>query len=212
MSILSYFSPQTLFKTHSLINGYIEVSEFQGKRELIVGGLQQSGELVAQLWECGIGSIKNYKLTIKNILLLGVGGGSSIPVIQKKFPNANIAAVEIDPVIVAVGKKYFGLGKYTNVSIIVDDAYDFVQKTHSYDLILIDTYAGSTIPAKIKSKRFLRNIQRLAAKGIVVLNHIRSTPEEEYETDKFEKQLHTLFTKVSYTDVLVNRLFICSQI
>jgi len=211
-SLLKYFSPKILFKTHSLINGDIEVSEFRGKRELIIGGLQQSGELVAQLWREGIKPVVSSRLSVGRILLLGVGGGSAIPVLLKHFQKAHITAVEIDPVIVDIGKKYFELKESKYLSIVVDDAYEFVKQEGKYDLVIVDIYSGSIIPAKVKSKGFLASIQKIAPRGIMVFNHIRSHPREERAADKFEKKLREVFSKVLYSDVLVNRLFICSYL
>lgn len=173
---------------------------------------------MAELWKRGLKPVKSYELRVKSCLLLGVGGGSVIPILRKYFPDALVTAVEIDPVIVEVGRKYFGLGNYRNLEVVTDDAFDFVHSTHydntyyrsGFDLALVDIYAGSEIPKKIKSTAFLKNISRcLIPHGIVVFNHIHDEVIH-HNVDRFEKRLRSIFINVTYVDVLVNRLFICS--
>lgn len=105
-----------------------------------VGGYEQSGPLVEEVWKK---ALKALDFTPKNILILGLGCGSAAKVISKKFPTAKITGVEIDPVMIKIGKKYFGLGKIPNLKITCADALNFVKKTkQKFDLILVDVYVG----------------------------------------------------------------------
>ncbi|MBI4130078.1 fused MFS/spermidine synthase, partial [Candidatus Roizmanbacteria bacterium] len=207
----------TLYQTQSPVNGLISVIEQFGKRELVVGGLQQSGDLVELIWKSALQHIQNTKYKVRNILILGLGGGSAVKVINRYFPNAIIIGVEIDPVIIDVGKKYFQLGKYKNLIIIQTDAFEYVKNENDlnhfnrFDLIVVDLYVGEEIPKKLKSDPFLNNLKRVLAKdGRVMINHLRGKGREK-ELASFTKHLNRVFPSVTNVRPLVNQVFICQQ-
>lgn len=76
------------------------------------------------------------------ILVLGVGGGNVIRMIQKYLPNASITGVDIDPINLKIAKEFFGVsGK--NVRLVKDDAIDFLGGNKSpihYDIIIDDIF------------------------------------------------------------------------
>ncbi len=221
--ILSFLFPRVVYKIKSLVNGEIEIVEFLGKRSIRAGGLQQSGSLVYLLWEKGIkeitkpacrlalrqGGLRNYE--IEKVLLLGLGGGSIIPLLNRYFPKAKITAVEIDPLMVAIGRKYFDLGKYTNLTIKICDAFSFVGKDKGeYDLILVDLFLGAGIPKRMQKGDFLENIKNhLGNGGFAVFNYLRNRKNQS-ELGNFEKNLRKHFKKLVIKKPLVNTLFICS--
>ena len=45
------------------------------------------------------------------------------------YPHAQITGVDIDAVMLSLGKKYFGLSDIPQLSLIVADAKDFVQRS-----------------------------------------------------------------------------------
>ena len=239
MNFLSFFSPQTIYRTSSRFNGAIEVVEFLGKRELVVGGLQQSGWLVQKLWKAAISTINNQpsfaasgaaskgrQSTINNILILGLGAGSVLPIINRYYPNAKIVGVEIDPVIIDTGKKFFALESHKNVTIVTADAFTFIdnhikkeqgQRIRSnstyhwstrYDLILIDLYRGGEVPKKLRTQAFFQKVKGLLSKdGVVMINHLRGKGREK-DLKQFEKLLYTVFAKVDVVKPLVNQVYI----
>ena len=103
-----------LLEIYSKFNGCIEVVEDMGGRRRVVTKTQdgqklsQSGYLVERLWEKGF---ENCTLKIENcrqVLILGLGAGSVVCVIKNRWSDSTIDAVEVDPVMVEVGRKFFG--------------------------------------------------------------------------------------------------------
>lgn len=143
----------------------IKVKKFLWQTSVWVGGFQQSGPLVEKLWRDAFNSltIKQYS----NILVLGLGCGSAIKPLRKKFPDCHITGVEINPEMIEIGKKYFNLNKISNLKIKICDAKKFVSQTkQKFDLILVDVYFGGQqqtikIPPKILSK-----------KGLIIFNEL----------------------------------------
>jgi spermidine synthase len=107
MNFLSTFFPQTVYKTSSKHSGTIEVIDHVFERRLVVGGLTQSGGITKRMWEKVFDQqAVREKNEVNSILVLGVGAGTLVEVINKKWPDAKIVGVEIDPVIIDTGKKY----------------------------------------------------------------------------------------------------------
>ena len=82
--------------------------------------------------------------------------------------------VEIDPVIVELGQKYFNTGKIRNLEIMVEDAKSFVDRTQEkFDFIVIDIYKGRLLPKFVETSSFLAKIKEiLKGEGVLVFNRI----------------------------------------
>ncbi len=122
---------RVLEELNSKYNGRLKVVKTFGMGTYIqANGLTQSGGIVESIWKSTIRKIKNQD--IKNCLILGLGGGTVAKIIQERWPGVKITGVDIDPVMVELGKKYLGLG---DVQIKIQDAYDF--DSTGYDLVIV---------------------------------------------------------------------------
>jgi spermidine synthase len=89
-----------------------------------------------------------------------------------------VDTVEIDPVVVDVAHKYFGVTESPNLVIHTNDGRVFLRRTtNTYDVILMDAYAttqyGSSLPKHLTTKEFFliaRN--HLATNGVLAYNVI----------------------------------------
>lgn len=80
----------------------------------------------------------NARAPLGRVLIIGAGTGNDVNT-ALKYGASGIDAVEIDPVIADLGKKYNPGRPYENsrVNLVVDDGRSFLTKTHSrYDLII----------------------------------------------------------------------------
>lgn len=224
MKLLSFFFPKIIYKINSPVNGEIKVVEQFGKRSIKVSGIEQSGPMVERIWEKGVKKFQisncfakakfppESKFQISNVLILGLGGGSVVKVINKHYPQAKILAIEIDPIMIKLGREYLNLSKYQNLEIKIDDAFQLVKslRAKQFDLILVDLYLGKEVPEKIGDDRFLKNVKRiLSKKGIVIFNRLRGRKRQN-DLDLFFEQLKKIFKSVKVVKPLVNQLFICS--
>ena len=109
--------------TKSSFNKDIKVvSTFGVGTYIQAGGITQSGGVVKTIWKTALKNIGKEK--VKSCLILGLGGGTVAGLVRKKYPLAKITGVEIDPVMVALGKKYLGLERH-GVDIKIADAIDY---------------------------------------------------------------------------------------
>jgi spermidine synthase len=117
----------------------------------------------------GYERIQNFQ----SILVLGVAGGSVIETLKKEVKfEGKITGVEIDAAVIELARKYFGLGNYNNVSIVNDDAFEFVLKTkEKYDLIIIDIFQDTTMPNFLFEDFFINRINFLLnVNGFILFN------------------------------------------
>jgi spermidine synthase len=114
---------------------------------------------------------------IKDVLMVGLGGASTVKSFLHYYPNVNVDVVEIDPMVVEVAKNYFGL-KTDNprLKIHVMDGRVYIKKAEKkYDLIMLDAYAanryGLTVPRHLVTKEFFQEIyDKLTPNGIMIYN------------------------------------------
>lgn len=74
------------------------------------------------------------------ILVLGLAGGTLVRQLHHILPEATITAVEIDPVIIELGRTFMGLGELP-CEIIIGEAYQFLRETNrQFDIVIDDVY------------------------------------------------------------------------
>jgi spermidine synthase len=172
--LLSYFLPIKVYETPSKTSTNLEVTWNNGYLVLdskntnySFGSLQRA--LKKGLKYIGYERIKSFE----SILVLGVAGGSVIETLKKdvKFDGI-ITGVEIDATVVDIANKYFGLSKYDNLEIVIDDAFEFVLKTKdTYDLIIIDIFQDTTMPNFLFEDYFINRINFLLnVNGFILFN------------------------------------------
>jgi hypothetical protein len=75
----------------------------------------------------------------RSALLLGLGGGAMSRHLAALLPRCALTIVEIDPVIVGLTRRYFGVAQ----PIVVADALRFMARNRRrYDVVLVDLYDG----------------------------------------------------------------------
>ena len=211
-----------LEKIESKINGQIEIREdIFGRRSLLVGGISQSGHSVEKPWEKPLKKLKNSKTPISNLLILGLGAGSVAKVIHNFFPKAKMTGVEIDPIMVKLGKKYFELSTVKNLEIRIADATQTTKnkqhkqslplrgRTKGYDLVLVDLYLGKEVPEKAKTDEFIKDVKEsLSPFGIALFNRLYYGQKKK-EANQFESRLKKIFSQVEPLHVSASLFFLC---
>ena len=108
----------------------------------------------------------------KNILMLGLGGGSISTYLGRFMPAAQITTIEIDPGVITAAKTYFGISETPRMRYRSGDARVFLHRnTDLHDLILVDAYRGGYVPVHLLTREFYALLkQRLAPAGAVAFN------------------------------------------
>ena len=118
-----------------------------------------------------------YAKNMSSILEIGSGGGRTSWYLHRFFPNASVTSVELDPVVVELARKYFGIKGEPGFHIVSQDGRLFLSHTKDkYDIILIDAYRGPFVPFHLLTKEFYQLVKNhLADGGVVVQNVAPST-------------------------------------
>lgn len=126
---------------------------------------------------------------LSRALMVGLGGGAFTTLLRRLHPEAEIEAVEIDPVVVDVARRYFFVKDLEDprFTIHVEDGAAFLARSRRrYDLIFLDAYGGDGVPEALASERFFRAARaRLSPKGACVLNLAVSPKEERAILERF---------------------------
>jgi len=115
---------------------------------------------------------------LKRVLMIGLGGGSTQRAYQHYYTNAMLETVELDPVVVTVAKRYFGVTETPQHKIHCNDGRVFLRRaTNLYDAIIMDAYTttryGSSIPPHLTTKEFFAiSSERLTTNGVLAYNVI----------------------------------------
>jgi spermidine synthase len=213
------------FLTGSLVVDEIE-SPINGKvsviRSLAFGtylqaaNLTQSGGIIYDVWKKPLNKVVSSKQNVERVLIVGLGGGTVVKLVKKFWPKAEILGLELDQMMIDLGKKYLGLSE-KEVKIKVGDAYNYLTKklkngkTEKYDLVLVDTYVGDVFPEKFESDKFLKSVKKVLKKGGIAIFNRLYYDEKRSLAVKFEKKLEKLFKKVTPVYPEANVMFVCTK-
>lgn len=193
MPLAQFLWPVKVAEYKSEYNDNIEVLKFMGSYRLDMGGLTQSGDIIRQIWSKGLRKLLPSGFVPKKVLLLGFGAGSAAKLLVKKWPGVHLIAVEIDPVVIKIGQKYFGTLTIPNLRVVNVDAVKFMEKlkTEKFDLIMVDCYQGYKIPARFQTLAFMRKLKLHSR--FVLINRL-FWQEHKAPSLKFLAKLRTVFT------------------
>lgn len=199
------FGPKVIAEYDSKYSGKLFVKNDWGNKYVTTGYLTQSGGLINDLWSP---VIKNLKFKNSNCLILGLATGTVAKLINKKFKGAKIVGVEIDPVMIDIGKKYFDLDKIPNLEILNQDAKRYtLNAKERFDLILVDLYLGDQPPSFLYSPVFLNKLAKLGK--LVIINHLFYDEDKKSKAQALITSLSKYFQNIKLNHVLTNLMIIC---
>ena len=117
------------------------------------------------------------KDTIQRVLVLGVGGGAVIQLLQHYIKPAEIIGVELNPVHIMLAKRYFGI---TNklARLVQADAVKWLENYSGppFDMIIEDLFGeqdGEPVRAVKANKLWIEKLNsHLSPEGVLVMNFI----------------------------------------
>ncbi|CAB3400565.1 unnamed protein product [Caenorhabditis bovis] len=134
----------------------------------------------------------------KSVLEIGLGGGSLDMFLHELNPNMKITALEIDPVVVKLSKKWFDVVDDKQRKTVISDGAKFIEKTakknEKFDVVILDACDSSNeFPCPAKIFREPHIISKLSSimtdNGVLVINMLSYN---DNETDNSMKLFETL--------------------
>lgn len=130
----------------------------------------------------------------ESCLIVGLGGGAMVHFLNHFFPSLRVDVVEIDPLIVTLADKYFGIRPKPGTRILTQDALTYLKRTKErYDIIYMDAFLkpgpstdDSGLPMRLKTIRFFKSLHKnLKDEGLAVFNlQLHGGTEEDIENIK----------------------------
>ena len=107
-------------------------------------------------------------------LAIGLGGGSVVKRMWRDYPDMPIDAVELDPAVLQVAKRYFALPEDERIRVTIGDGRRFLEKSDdSWDIILVDAYDDYEVPPRLVTEEFMLLAHRhLTDGGVMAYNFI----------------------------------------
>lgn len=191
----SYLAPRTIEKAGSKYNPYLEVAYAKGKLRLNSRTINYSEEGVHAVFAKAFEKFNISQRKINNVLVLGFGSGGVASLLRDQYKmDCPITGVEIDPVVIDLARKHFGLNEMQGLTLHVQDAYDFTMNcSHRYDLITMDAFIDKNVPAKFHEPIFVKKLASLLKEdGILFFNYISIDDRTESGLQKILRTLKEL--------------------
>jgi spermidine synthase len=114
-----------------------------------------------------------YTQQARNIVEIGLGGGRIATYLHDHLPQSRVTCVEIDPGVVELAQRHFGVRQDARLRIVTRDGRVFMSRgTNRYDIILVDAYQGTLVPFHLVTREFYAILKRRLAPGGAVAQNI----------------------------------------
>jgi spermidine synthase len=150
---------------------------------------------------------------VRRVYVIGLGGGRVPMVLHHYLPESIIDCAEIDPVVVSLAEKYFGLRQDERLRVAVADGREWLARPEGrgpYDMIFLDAYLDNAYtPYLLATRQFCRLCRdRLGEEGVLVVNLMTT---DRYHADKV-RTLQSVFPQACYCPAAGdNRVFFAGQ-
>lgn len=118
----------------------------------------------------------------RQVLLVGLGGGSLVRFLRHHYPDCRIDSLEPRAEVIHVARHYFELPADPRHQVFLRDGMGFLRQSAgtgpSYDLVLVDAFDAHGVVTEVASEGFLSAVHaRLARHGVLAVNLAR--PQRE---------------------------------
>ena len=154
--------------------GTVRVVEYRGHRMLTIDGLCHNAQRLSDrrsamphVWM--FGALPYLRPGGEQALLIGLGGGDMVRLLRDF--GIRSTAIEIDPVVIDVAFKQFGLRRRDVTVIEGDGRYLLRTLDQKYDYVIVDAFMGGTVPAHLFTREAFEEMRRrLRPGGVVAFN------------------------------------------
>ncbi len=111
-------------------------------------------------------------LAAPEVLMIGLGGGSTARMLLPAVPTLHMDIVELNPAVIDAAYDWFGVAPSTRLTLFQADGRAFLeQQPGSWDTILLDAFSEDYIPFPLATVEFYQAVaRRLAPGGIMAAN------------------------------------------
>jgi len=168
----------------------VEVSEEDGVRSLHLGGdaIQSSIRLarpdeLALDYTRAMMAFLLFRPLPREVLMIGLGGGSMARYIHQRMPGTRTTVVEINPKVIALRHEFEVPEDAQRIELVCADGADFVRDAAAnspigYDVLLVDGFDSEGLAPSLCSQRFYNDCYHaLSLQGVMVANLHHDDPK-----------------------------------
>jgi spermidine synthase len=153
------------------------------------------------------GLARAYNTNISDVLCIGLGVG----IVPMDFARqgARVDVAEINPAVVPVGERFFGL-ETNKLHLTIDDGRHFLNRCRKqYDVVVLDAFLGDSSPSHLLTREAFSAIKRvLRPGGVLVINTFGDVePGRDFFTASINKTLQAVFPGVRIHDDHIGAMF-----
>lgn len=138
---------------------------------------------------------------VRSLAIVGLAGGTIARQYTAVYGPIRIDGVELDPAIVSVARRYFGMTE-PNLRTYVGDGRTFMRTTQqTYDVVAVDAFQQPYMPFQLTTKEFYQEIKaRLSPNGVVTVTTGHACTDYRL-VQAFVDTLSTIFPSVYTVDI-----------
>jgi spermidine synthase len=104
---------------------------------------------------------------------VGLGGGRTASYLVDNFPQLKMEIAELDPEVIRLAKKYFGVKEGERLKISPQDGRIFLTRSKAtYDAVFLDAYRGPFVPFHLLTREYFEIIKKHLRPGGVVAQNV----------------------------------------
>ncbi|MCC7106947.1 MAG: hypothetical protein IT307_17575 [Chloroflexi bacterium] len=143
--------------------GRVRIGEDDGRIALLVDGVVQSLDPGSPAVEQGYWSAMLPSVRPERALILGLGGGTLVHLLHRRFGPVPVVGVDSDTAVVDLVRALEWLD-LPGLRVEVADAFQYVYQTRErFDFVAVDLFQGSHFQRAALSRPFLRRLRGLGA-------------------------------------------------
>jgi len=138
---------------------------------------------------------------VQRVAIVGLAAGTTARQMTAVYGAIPIDGYELDPKIVEVGRKYFGM-TMPNLNVFIGDGrLGLEQSPYKYDIIAVDAYRPPYIPAHMTTQEFFEIVaSHLNDDGVLTINSA-SVPGDRRLIDGLATTMGTIFPSIYTVDI-----------
>lgn len=114
-----------------------------------------------------------YAPQARSVLEIGLGGGRTAYYLHLHMPAALITCVELDPAVIDLAQRHFGIRTDDRFRIVQRDGRIYLNQNQArHDVIMVDAYRGTFVPFHLTTREFYMICKRRLNQGGVMVQNV----------------------------------------
>ncbi len=140
----------------------------------------------------------------RDVLALGMGGGTVAALYRSLWPESRLVGVELDSVMLEAGREALGID-FSGVELVIEDARSFINREAllrpgSFDVIILDAFQFPYVPFHLATREFFIGVRESLRPGGVFMVNVGRNGHDREVVDAIARTLGSVFNLVRETD------------